>query len=93
MSNLINFKPMNNNVVLEWMKEDKSYQSESGIVIADISNKRGDFAKVLAVSSKVDCVAVGDIVVFNKSAGQFTRIEGKEVLIVKDTDILAVVEE
>lgn len=92
MSNLINFTPKNNFVVLEWLKEDKSYESEAGIIIADVSNKRGDFAKVLAVNAKTVDIAPGDIVVFDKSAGQFARIDGIEVLIVKETDIFAVME-
>lgn len=83
-------KPLNGNVVLDWKKEEETV-SASGIILANTAGKRGDVAEVIAVSdgSKLE---VGDEVLFNKLAGKFAIVGKKEVLVIPETEILAVFE-
>lgn len=83
-------KPVNNNVVILWEKEQESVTS-FGLVLPD-SKKRGDTATVVAVHSKSQ-LSVGDVVIFDKLKGRFYEEDGKELLIINEEDIFGVVEE
>lgn len=92
-------KPLGNRVLLEVIKEEE--KTVSGLVLPESAKEKPQTAKVVAVGSgkvledgkRADMdVAVGDKVIFEKYAGSEVKYEGNEYLVVKDSDIIAVVE-
>lgn len=92
-------KPLGNRVLLEVQKVEET--TASGLVLPDSAKEKPQTAKVIAVGegrlldngqrAAVD-VSVGDEVVFEKYAGSEVKYDGTEYLVVKDTDIIAIVE-
>lgn len=92
-------KPLGNRVLLEVIKEEE--KTVSGLVLPESAKEKPQTAKVVAVGSgkvledgkRADMdVAVGDKVIFEKYTGSEVKYEGNEYLVVKDSDIIAVVE-
>ncbi len=92
-------KPLHDHVVLEVIKQEKT--TKSGIVLTTEDRDLPTISKVLAVGpgklldGKLQPIAVkeGDKVVFKKYASTEVKMDGTEYLIIKESDILAVVEE
>lgn len=92
-------KPLGNRVLLEVQKVEET--TASGLVLPDSAKEKPQTAKVIAVGegrvldngerAAVD-VSVGDEVVFEKYAGSEVKYDGTDYLVVKDTDIIAIVE-
>ena len=79
----------------------KRNQTASGIVIPDSAAEKPDQGEVLAVgpgkkNDKGDispmAVKVGDRVLFGKYSGQTVKVDGDELLVMKEDDLFAVVE-
>ncbi|MFC4651382.1 co-chaperone GroES [Lactococcus nasutitermitis] len=92
-------KPLADRVVLR-IKEEKE-KSIGGIVLASAAQEKPQTAEVIAVGAGrttnhgtviAPTVKVGDQVIFEKFGGTTVKIDGEEVLIVKESDILAIVE-
>ena len=92
-------KPLGNRVLLEIFEEEIT--TASGLVLPDSAKEKPQLAKVLAVGEgklldngdrlPVE-VSIGDQGVFEQYAGTEIKFEGNEYLIIKDTEIIAVVE-
>lgn len=95
----MNVKPLFDRVVLKIEKEKTT--NVGGIFLPDMSKEKSQLAVVVAVGNggivdgeKVEMqVKVGDRVLFSKFAGTEFKFEEQNLLIIKQTDILAVVEE
>ena len=91
-------KPLFDKVVIKAIEQD--VKTASGIVLPGAAKEKPQLAKVLAVGpgGNVDGVdvkmqvKVGDTVLFSKYAGSEFKIDGEEVVIVRQADILAIVE-
>jgi len=92
-------KPLGNRVLLEVVEQEE--KTTGGIVLPDSAKEKPQTAKVVAVGdgrlldngeTAPIQVEEGDQVVFEKYAGSEVKFEGTEYLIVKDTDLVAVVE-
>ena len=92
-------KPLGNRVVLEVVEEEQT--TPSGIVLPESAKQKPNFAEVVAVGAgkftengeRLEMeVSVGDKVVFEEYAGTEIKYEGKEYLVLHDTDIIAIVE-
>lgn len=91
-------KPLFDKVVIKAIEQDE--KTASGIVLPGAAKEKPQLAKVLAVGpgGNVDGVdvkmqvKVGDTVLFGKYAGSEFKIDGEEVVIVRQADILAIVE-
>lgn len=92
-------KPLGNRVLLEVVKQEE--KTSGGIVLPDSAKEKPQTAKVVAVGdgrlldngeTAPIQVKEGDQVVFEKYAGSEVKFEGTEYLIVKVTDLVAVVE-
>jgi chaperonin GroES len=80
---------------------DNERTTASGIVIPESAAEKPDQGEVLAVGPgkqtedgkvlKMD-VKVGDKVLFGKYAGQTVKVDGEEVLVIREEEILAVVQ-
>ena len=93
----MNIKPLYDRVVIKRMEEEK--MSAGGIVIPDSATEKPIKGEVLAVgtgkaldngSSRAPQVKVGDKVLFGKYAGTEVKVDGHEILVVKEDDILAI---
>ena len=91
-------KPLGDRVVIKVSEGD--IKTASGIVLPDTAKEKPQEGTVVAVSDgtyvegkKVALdVKVGDKVIFSKYAGTDVKFDGTDYLIVRDSDILAVVE-
>jgi len=91
--------PQNDRVIVERLENET--KTASGIVIPDNAAEKPDQGKVLAVgpgrrNEKGDRVQmelkVGDLVLFGKYSGQTVKVDGKELLVMKEEDVFAVVQ-
>ena len=64
--------------------------SPGGIILALDDPQKDPIGTVLAVGSDVD-LSVGEKIVFSKSAGMEVKVEGQDVLVMKECDVIAVV--
>ena len=91
-------KPLMDRVVLKMVEAEET--TKSGILLAGSSKEKPQVAEVIAVGpgGVIDgkevkmCVNVGDKVVVTKYAGTDIKYEGEEYTIVRQGDILAIVE-
>ena len=91
-------KPLSDHVVIEPMKEEKK---KGGIILPETMDKeRPEKGKVVAVGAgkTVDGKRVpleikkGDVVLFTKYGPNEIKVDGKEYLIAREEDILAIIE-
>ncbi|WP_100012587.1 co-chaperone GroES [Lentibacillus sediminis] len=91
-------KPLGDRVVIELVEQEE--KTASGIVLPDSAKEKPQEGKVVAVGSgkvidsgeKVALeVTEGDRIVFSKFAGTEVNYEGTEYLILRESDILAVI--
>ncbi|WP_312460777.1 co-chaperone GroES [Proteiniclasticum sp.] len=91
-------RPLGDRVVLRRREAEET--TKSGIVLTGSSKEKPQEAEVLAVGpggyvdgNKVEMeVKVGDKVLFSKYAGTEVKHEGEEVIVVRQNDILAIIE-
>lgn len=92
-------KPLGDRVVLKVQKEEE--QSVGGIVIASNAKEKPTTGEVIAVGNgrildngqRVEPeVKVGQSVVFDKYAGSEVKYEGEEYLVIRENDIIAVID-
>ncbi|MDO5123978.1 MAG: co-chaperone GroES [Eubacteriales bacterium] len=94
----MNIKPLLDKVVLK--PEDAEVTTASGIVLSTAAQEKPQFANVVAVGpgGKIDgeevtmYVNVGDKVITSKYSGTEVKLDGEEYIIVRQSDILAIVE-
>ena len=91
-------KPLGDRVVIKNVEVEET--TKSGILLTGTAKEKPLMAEVLAVGpgGLVDgkevkmVVSVGDKVIYSKYAGTEVKIDGKELIIVRQNDILATVE-
>lgn len=91
-------KPIGDKLVIEMVETEE--KTASGIVLPNSAKETPSVARVLAIGDEIlkdkdkkDLVKVGDKIIFSKYAGTEVKLEKKEYIIVKISDVLAVVEE
>jgi len=92
------FRPLHDRVLVERVKEES--KTAGGIIIPDTAKEKPSEGKVVAVGPgtrdgdgnfvKLD-VKKGDRVLFGKWGGTEVTIDGKELLIMKESDIMGVI--
>ena len=89
----LNIKPLADRVLVEPMAAET--QTASGIFIPDTAKEKPQRGTVVAVGNgKKDhsmTVKEGDVVLYGKYAGTELKFEGKDYLIMREDDILAIV--
>ena len=94
----MNLRPLHDRVIIKRL--DTETKTASGIVIPDNATEKPDQGEILAVGpGKRDDngknialdVKVGDRVLFGKYAGQTVKVGGEELLVMREEDIMAVV--
>ena len=91
-------KPLGDRVVIKNVEAEET--TKSGIILTNAAKEKPQMAQVLAVGpgGNVDGkeikmhVEVGQKVIYSKYAGSEVKIDGQEVIIVRQADILVIVE-
>ncbi|MBK8451960.1 MAG: co-chaperone GroES [Thiofilum sp.] len=95
----MNIRPLHDRVVVRRLEEER--KTAGGIIIPDNATEKPDRGQVLATGpGKLGNdnqraplqVREGDTVLFGKYAGTTVRVNGEELLIMREEDILAVIE-
>ncbi|GBF25095.1 10 kDa chaperonin 1 [bacterium MnTg02] len=93
------FRPLHDRVVLRRIEDDK--KTSGGIIIPDSAAEKPQQGEIIAIGSgtrdddgKVTPLDVqtGDKVLFGKWSGTEVKIEGEDLLIMKESDIMGVLE-
>ena len=94
----MNIKPLGDRVVIKNVEAEET--TRSGIVLPGSAKEKPQMAEVIAVGpgGNVDGKEVtmqvkpGDKVIYSKYAGTEVKLDGEEYIIVRQSDVLAVVE-
>jgi chaperonin GroES len=93
------FKPLHDRVVVERVESDT--KTAGGIIIPDTAKEKPMEGKVISVgpgardeNGKVQPLDVkkGDRILFGKWSGTEVKIDGKELLIMKESDIMGIID-
>ena len=95
----MNFRPLGDRVLVK--RVDEETKTKGGIIIPDTAKEKPQEGEVIAVGPgardedgdyiKMD-VKTGDRILFGKWSGSEVRLEGEDLLIMKESDILGVLE-
>ena len=92
-------RPLHDRVIVKRLEEER--KTASGIVIPDAAAEKPDQGQILSVGpGKRDengkhvalDVKVGDRILFGKYSGQTVKVDGEELLVMREEDIMGVVE-
>ena len=96
----MNFRPLGDRVVVKRIDEES--KTKGGIIIPDTAKEKPQEGEVIAVGPgardedgeyiKMD-VKAGDRILFGKWSGTEVRLEGEDLLIMKESDIMGVIEQ
>src|SRR5881394_2783155 len=94
------FRPLHDRVVVKRIEAEE--KSAGGIIIPDTAKEKPSLGEVIAVGPggrdeagkliPID-VKVGDRVLFGKWSGTEVKIDGQDLLIMKESDVMGIVEE
>ncbi|MGI9546251.1 MAG: co-chaperone GroES [Flavobacteriaceae bacterium] len=89
----INIKPLADRVLIEPMEAET--KTASGLYIPDTAKEKPQKGKVVAVGPGTKdeklTVKVGDTVLYGKYAGTELKLEGNDYLMMRESDILAII--
>jgi chaperonin GroES len=93
------FRPLHDRIIVKRLEEER--KTASGIVIPDTAAEKPDQGEIVAVGKgkkddqgkliPID-VKVGDRVLFGKYSGQTVKVKGDELLVMREEDIMGVIE-
>ena len=95
----MNFKPLHDRVAIQPIAEEE--KTVGGIIIPDTAKEKPIRGKVVAVGSGARdhngnlvpmVIKVGDTVLYGKWGGTEVKIEGQQVVIMKEGDVLGIIE-
>jgi chaperonin GroES len=93
------FRPLHDRILVERVESDT--KTKSGIIIPETAQEKPMQGKVVSVGKGVTLedgsvraldVKKGDTVLFGKWSGTEVKMDGKELLIMKESDVMGVVE-
>ena len=92
-------RPLHDRILVKRLEEERT--SKGGIIIPDTATEKPIQGKVVAVGNgkiledgsvrKLD-VKIGDKVLFGKYGGTEVKVEGDELLVMREEDVMAVIE-
>ncbi len=92
------FRPLHDRVLVERVEAEE--KTAGGIIIPDTAKEKPQEGKVVAVGTGTKSedgkvtpldVKAGDTILFGKWSGTEVKVDGKDLLIMKDSDILGIV--
>ena len=96
----MNLRPLHDRVIVKRMEEER--MSAGGIVIPDSATEKPVRGEVLAVGNgkilengekRALDIGVGDTILFGKYSGTEVKVDGEELLVMREEDIMAVIED
>ena len=96
---MASFRPLHDRVVVRRVKEEE--KTKGGIIIPDTAQEKPQEGEVIAVGpgardedgERIEMdVAVGERILFGKWSGTEVKIDGEDLLIMKESDIMGVIE-
>ena len=96
---MANFRPLHDRVVVKRVKEEE--KTRGGIIIPETAQEKPQEGEVIAVGpgardedgERIEMdVEVGDRILFGKWSGTEVKIDGEDLLIMKESDIMGVIE-
>jgi chaperonin GroES len=91
-------QPLNDRIIVR--RSDPETRTASGIVIPDSAGEKPEQGEVIAVgpgkrNEKGEFIAlavrVGDRIIFGKYSGQTVKVDGSELLVIREEDVFAIV--
>jgi chaperonin GroES len=95
----MNIRPLHDRIIVERVEEET--KTAGGLIIPDTAKEKPQQGKVIAVGKGKTTedgkqlgmdVKVGDRILFGKYSGTEIKIEGKEYLMMREDDVLGVIE-
>ena len=95
----MSLRPLHDRVIVRRMEEERT--SAGGIVIPDSATEKPSKGEIVAVGNGIKLdngdvqsldVKVGDQVLFGKYSGTEVKADGEELLVMKEEDIMAIIE-
>jgi chaperonin GroES len=94
----MNFQPLHDRVLVK--RHGQEQKSPGGIIIPDTAKEKPEQGKVVAVGKGIQNnvgktvpldVKEGDTILFGKWGGSEVKLDGKEYLVMKESDILGII--
>jgi chaperonin GroES len=95
----MNLRPLHDRVIVKRL--DQETKTASGLIIPEAAAEKPDQGEVIAIGNgkiledgkvrPLD-VKVGDRVLFGKYSGQVVKVKGEELLVMREEDIMAIVQ-
>lgn len=95
----VNFRPLHDRVLVR--RVDQDTKSTGGIIIPDSAQEKPQEGEIVAVGGgRIDDngnvhaldVKAGDLILFGKWSGTEVKIDGEDLLIMKESDVLGIIE-
>lgn len=95
----MSIRPLHDRIIVKRMEEER--MSAGGIVIPDSATEKPSKGEVVAVGNgqhlengqvRALDVKVGDTVLFGKYSGTEVKVDGEDLLVMKEDDVMAVIE-
>jgi len=95
----MNIRPLHDRLIVK--REAEERKSPGGIVIPDTATEKPTFGKVIAVGKgkilengevRPPDVKTGDKILFGKYSGTEVKVDGEELVVMREEDVMAVVE-
>ena len=93
-------RPLQDRIIIK--RVEQTTTTASGLIIPDAAAEKPDQGEVLAVGNgkvledgkvlPLD-VKVGDFVLFGKNSGQAVKVDGEELLVMRESDVMAIIEQ
>ena len=93
-------RPLQYRIIIKRVEQETT--TASGLIIPDAAAEKPDQGEVLAVGNgkvledgkvlPLD-VKVGDFVLFGKYSGQAVKVDGEELLVMRESDVMAIIEQ
>ncbi len=96
----MNVRPLHDRIIIQRLEEGE--QKVGGIIIPDSAKEKPQQGKVIAVgigkvkddgTRQAPDVKAGDLILFGKYSGQEIKLDGEDYLIMKEDEILGVIED
>ncbi|MBN2654183.1 MAG: co-chaperone GroES [Dissulfurispiraceae bacterium] len=84
-------KPLKDRVVVKYSEEEME-KTAGGLYVPDVAKEKPQKGSVEAIGSEVKEVKKGNVVLFDKYSGSKIKIDDTEYLIIKEEDILGIIE-
>jgi chaperonin GroES len=99
-SKSMNVRPLHDRIIIQ--RREEGEQKVGGIIIPDTAKEKPQQGKVIAAGSgkvkddgtrQPPDVKAGDLILFGKYSGQEIKLDGEDYLIVREDEVLAVIED